>query len=262
MKVPAISGGKDGIGKATQPGHVMKVLAIINGKGGVGKTTLSTHLAIAAERLGLIVAVLDLDPQPSSAMWHGDRNAIGAQPSPSVIACSAAELPLRIRQAREQEADLLILDTPPRVEGEAPEAAKYADAILIPTPPKPIDVKALPQTIQLARASKKPFFVVLNNAPVQGLEVDEVTASLTSHGIEVAPFILHSRKAFYSHMQQGETAADFDPGGKAAAEILGLVLWVAERVGLFTNKQKYNAAVAAAGKVSRLLADQRESTGS
>ena len=106
MKVPAISGGKDGIGKATQPGHVMKVLAIINGKGGVGKTTVSTHLAIAAERLGLIVAVLDLDPQPSSAMWHGDRNAIGAQPSPSVIACSAAELPLRIRQAREQEADL------------------------------------------------------------------------------------------------------------------------------------------------------------
>ena len=93
MKVPAISGGKDGIGKATQPGHVMKVLAIINGKGGVGKTTLSTHLAIAAERLGLIVAVLDLDPQPSSAMWHGDRNAIGAQPSPSVIACSAAGQP-------------------------------------------------------------------------------------------------------------------------------------------------------------------------
>jgi chromosome partitioning protein len=224
----------------------MKILAVINGKGGVGKTTVSTHFAITAERLGLTAAVIDLDPQPSTAMWHSDREAIGAQPTPAVITCTADDLPRRIRQARDQEADLLILDTPPRVEGEAPEAARYADAILIPTPPKPIDIKALPQTIQLARASKKPFFVVLNNAPVQGQEVEEVTASLKGHGIEVAPFVLHSRKAFYSRMQQGETATDFDPGGKAAAEVMGLVLWVAERVGLLTNKQKYKSTIEAA----------------
>jgi chromosome partitioning protein len=215
----------------------MKVLAVINGKGGVGKTTTSTNLGVAFARLGLVVAMLDLDPQPSSNLWSDDREAIGAQPIFAVAKSDRARLPGMLRQARQQEADILILDTPPRVEGETPEAARHADAILIPTPPKPLDIKALPQTIQLARASGKPFFVVLNDAPVQGQEVAEVTEALTRAGIEVAPYVLHSRKAFYSRMQQGETASDFDPGGKAAGEIRALALWVAERVGLLTNIQ-------------------------
>jgi chromosome partitioning protein len=142
-----------------------------------------------------------------------------------------------LRQAREQEADLIILDTPPKADGTASEAAAHADAILIPVQPKPIDLDALPQTIQLARASRKPYFVVLNNAPIQGTEVADATEALTKAGIEVAPIVLHSRKAFYSHMQQGQTAEEFDPSGKAAAEIRALMLWVAERVNLLTSIQ-------------------------
>ena len=149
-----------------------------------------------------------------------------------------------IRQAKKQKADILILDTPPRVEGEAPEAAKYADFILIPTPPKPLDIKALPQTIQLCRASRKPFAVVLNNAPVQGHEVAETVSTLEENGIEVAPPILHSRKAFYARMQQGETAEDHDDKGKAAGEIRALALWTAGRLGMLESIQnnKYTTA--------------------
>ena len=186
-----------------------------------------------AERLGLVTAILDLDPQPSSTLW-GDHRAAS---SPAVVAAQAARLPLFIRQAREQDADLLILDTPPQAAGTATEAAAHADAILIPTQPKPLELDALPQTIQLARASGKPFFVVLNNAPVQGSETADATAALTKAGIEIAPVVLHSRKAFYSHMQEGQTPEEFDPQGKAASEIRALMLWVAERVGLFTSIQ-------------------------
>ena len=212
----------------------MKVLAIINAKGGVGKTTVSTHLAVAAQRLGMVTAILDLDPQPSSTMW-GDHREAGS--SPTVVAAQAARLPIFIKQAREQEADLLILDTPPRADGAAAAAAAHADVILIPTPPRPIDLDALPQTIQLARASGKPFFVVLNNAPVQGREVSDAREALTKAGIEVAPTVLFYRKAFYSHMQKGQTAEEFDPEGKAASEIRALMLWVAERVHLLTSIQ-------------------------
>jgi chromosome partitioning protein len=220
----------------------MKVLAVINAKGGVGKTTVSTHLAVAAERMGLVAAILDLDPQPSSTMWADHRQGV----SPAVVAAQAARLPIFIKQARDQDADLIILDTPPRADGIAAEAVARADAILIPTPPRPIDLDALPQTIQLARASGKPFFVVLNNAPVQGREVMDATDALTKAGIEVAPIVLFFRKAFYSHMQQGQTAEEFDPEGKAAAEIRALMLWVAERVGLLTSIQADKRKTAAA----------------
>src|SRR6185295_6908710 len=110
-----------------------------------------------------------------------------------------------------QEADLIILDTPPKADGTAVDAAAQADLILIPTQPKPIDLDALPQTIQLARASGKPFSVVLNNAPMQGQEVADATAALIQAGIDVAPTVLRSRKAYYSHMQTGQTAEEFDP---------------------------------------------------
>src|SRR3954463_8532270 len=60
------------------------------------------------------------------------------------------------------------------------------------------------------------------------------TVVLEAEGIEVAPVVLHHRKAFYSHWQQGKTAEDADPEGKAAAEARDLMLWVCERLGLTT----------------------------
>jgi chromosome partitioning protein len=211
----------------------MKILAVICRKGGVGKTTIATHLAVAAQKLGLVTAVLDLDPQANSALW-GDYRGEGAQPA--VVAAQAARLPMFIRQAEEQDADLLILDTPPHSDATATAAAAKADALLIPTRASGLDIDALPASIDLARASHKPFFVVFNAAPVQGSEVAEAGHALEAEGIEVAPIILHHRKAYYSHWQSGQTAEEHDPGGKAAAEVRELMLWVSERIGLIPPK--------------------------
>ena len=48
----------------------MKTIAILSNKGGAGKTTIVLHLAVAAERRGVTVAVIDLDPQASAAEWE------------------------------------------------------------------------------------------------------------------------------------------------------------------------------------------------
>ena len=45
----------------------MNIIAIIAQKGGTGKTTLAISLAVAAERAGRMVAIIDLDPQASAS---------------------------------------------------------------------------------------------------------------------------------------------------------------------------------------------------
>ncbi|NOY71637.1 MAG: ParA family protein [Gammaproteobacteria bacterium] len=49
----------------------MKVVAVIAQKGGSGKTTLSLNLTIAAELDGKSTAIIDIDPQASSAKCGG-----------------------------------------------------------------------------------------------------------------------------------------------------------------------------------------------
>ena len=49
-------------------------------------------------------------------------------------------------------------------------------------------------------------------------------------GVELAPAVMHQRKAFAARMQEGRTAPEIEPQGKAAAEVRELLLWVCDKV--------------------------------
>lgn len=204
----------------------MKVLAIVSRKGGAGKTTIALHLAVAAELHGLATAVFDLDPQASAALWSDHRG----EKIPAVVPAQAPRLAALLAQARQNEADLVILDTAPHADGIASEAASHADAILIPCRPSALDLDAIGASIRLARHVDKPAYVVINAAPVQGVETDETRSALANAGVEIAPVVLHQRKAYAARMHEGRTAQEVEPKGKAASEISDLLLWVCEKV--------------------------------
>lgn len=211
----------------------MKVLAIVSRKGGAGKTTIALHLAVAAELHGLATAVFDLDPQASAALWSDHRG----EAIPAVVPAQAPRLASLLAQARANEADLVILDTAPHADGIASEAASHADAILIPCRPSALDLDAIGASIRLARAVNKPAFVVINAAPVQGVETAETRAALANAGVEIAPVVLHQRKAYSARMHEGRTAQEVEPKGKAAAEVKDLLLWLCEKAIMLPNKQ-------------------------
>lgn len=206
----------------------MKTIAIISRKGGAGKTTIVLHLAVEAEAQGKRVAVFDLDPQASAALWS-DHRGTG---SPYVIPAQAPRLASMLEQAKKQKAELVIIDTAPHDDGAASAAASHADFIIIPCRPSSLDLDAITTSIRLASVKAKDAYVLINSAPAQGNETSQAMNALEKAGVQVCPVVLHQRKSFSSHMQIGLTAGEFEARGKAAEEIRNLYSWIANKISI------------------------------
>ena len=211
----------------------MKIIAIISQKGGAGKTTLAVHLATAAIAAGYTTAIIDLDPQGTAASW-GDRRTAGA---PEVISGQAVRLPALTTAARENGADIVILDTAPNADQTASLSARAADLVLIPCRPSTFDLEAIETTLLLAKAAKKPAYVVLNAVPPRSGIGKEATEGLRAGGAQVAPHQLSQRAAYGHSVIDGRTAQEFEPDGKAADEIVVLFKWVCGIVDMPTRGQ-------------------------
>ena len=209
----------------------MQKIAIISQKGGAGKSTLAIHLAVEAAKTQN-VAIIDLDPQASTASW-GDRREAEL---PVVRSAHAARLPQEIALVEENGGELLIIDTAPHSDAAAVEAARAADLVLVPVLPNIFDIEAgLATGTLLRRVTDVPFFVVLNEvAPVGTGEADEAEEALRAQQIPVCPIRIAKRVAYARSLAYGQVACEFEPGGKAATEIEHLHRFACERVHTIT----------------------------
>lgn len=122
-----------------------KILAVFNGKGGVGKTTTAVNLAaILAETHSVLL--VDADPQGSASWWVGRGDN-----KPSFDISQEAD-PSLLGKLKEIEAyELIVVDTPPALNSQSLAAViPIADYLLLPTPPAPMDIAALVQTVKKA----------------------------------------------------------------------------------------------------------------
>jgi chromosome partitioning protein len=204
----------------------MKVIAIISQKGGAGKTTLALHLGVAAELDNKSAAIIDLDPQASATSWGDSR----AAETPAVVSAQASRLQKVLDAARNSGADFVILDTAPHSESAALAAARAADFILIPCRPAILDLRAISDSIDLAKLAAKPSAVVLNAVPPRGSLAQDAEQAVIGYGVPVVPIHIGQRAAFQHALTAGQTAQEYEPGGKAAEEITQLYQWLAQRV--------------------------------
>jgi len=193
----------------------MKTLAFIAQKGGSGKTTLAVHMAICATRKNLRTALIDLDPQGSAYDWNESRddgNKLDA------VKASPGQLAALLKQAKAAGADLVIVDTAPHSDSAAAVTAQLADFVLIPCRPARFDLKAIGSTAQITGLAKTPAAVVINAAP-RGKLAEEARAALQHQGITVIEPVLHQRAAYSHAVIDGRSVHEYEPDGKAAAEI-------------------------------------------
>lgn len=202
----------------------MKTLAIIGQKGGTGKTTLALGLAVAAQSKGLTVAVIDLDPQTTAANWSDRRG----NSSPTVVSCQSARLAQVLATAEKEGVDLAILDTPGKSAEASIAAAKAASLVLLPIQPQLYDLETLTSLKDVLMLAGNPAsVVVINRAPAQGRRHIEAQELAAQTGLKICPVVLHARAAHGDAGNLGQSAAEFDPEGKAGQEVARLYSYIA-----------------------------------
>lgn len=193
----------------------MKILVVANQKGGAGKTTLTAHLGVAAEsaEAGPVV-LLDTDPQGSLSEWWNSREAN----TPALASSTLPDLSEKLDALRAAGAALVVIDTPPAITKSIAAVVALADLVLIPVRPSPHDLRAVGQTVDIAREANKPFVFCVTQAKANARLTVQAVAALSEHG-HVASSIVHDRIDFAASMIDGHTVTETDSKGRSAKEI-------------------------------------------
>ncbi len=204
----------------------MKTIAILSQKGGAGKTTLAINLSVEASSSKKQSAIIDLDPQASSANWHDARE----QENPVVVSAQPSRLNQVLEAAKDAGASFVFIDSAPHSESAALAAARAADLVLIPCRPAILDIRAISNTIDLVNLAGTQSAVVLNCVPPRGTLADEADEAVASYGVTLAPIRIGQRAAFVHSVTSGQAVQEYEPKGKAANEISMLYKWIVKQV--------------------------------
>lgn len=216
----------------------MKTIALVTQKGGTGKSSIAVSLAVAAAETGHNSYVLDLDPQGTSKNWFERRVA----DTPQVAAIEASQVERALIALRQQEYDLVIIDTAGVDTPATILAMQAADLCLIPARPSIADIEATRATIASLTKLGKPFAFVLNQCPAgRSVRTSDAYRVLSLGGV-VAAATLATRADHIDALATGQGVTERDPNGKAAAEVRELLKWLMNKMEGKTDDKKARVA--------------------
>lgn len=172
--------------------HPAKVLVVLNGKGGVGKTTTAINLAASFADHNRVLLV-DADPQQSATWWfERNQNPLGFDLAQETNPALLKDL------GQVKNYTLVVVDTPPALGSDTLRAlAPAADYLLLPTPPAPMDLAVLIETVKAAVIpSGTSYRVLLTRVDPRSLgEALEAQNTLMELGIPACHAFVRAYKA-------------------------------------------------------------------
>lgn len=195
-----------------------KVIAVAQQKGGSGKTTIAVNLAVAYARQGMSVALLDTDPQGSLGRWFMARRERLGEPGMEFSTSSAWGVSYECEKLRRQ-ADIVLIDTPPKVDADLRPTLREADLVLIPVATSHVDLWATEGVLDLARRERKRATVILNRVKPGTRLAAEVAEAAQALEAELAAAVLANRIAYAETLGMGLGAQEAGRRGPATAEV-------------------------------------------
>ncbi len=200
-----------------------KVITIAQQKGGSGKTTIATNLAtVFSLKNNFSTTLLDTDPQGSLGKWFITRKE--KLEDKNTLQFKTASLWGAQYEAKtlKEKCDIVIIDTPPKIEADGRPAIEIADLVLIPISPSQVDFWATESIIELAKREKKEILILINRANAKSKLIKEAVKFVKDMEVKKAKTILGNRQIFVSSMGLGLTVVEKQRTGKGCLEMLSL----------------------------------------
>ena len=200
-----------------------KVITIAQQKGGTGKTTLAVHLALAFIKYhNLKLAIIDTDPQGSLGQWYVIRSE-KKLPNGNLTFKTASLWGAQYEsKALKNDHDIVIIDTPPKIESDARPSIEAADLVLIPMSASHVDFWATGAIVAIAKKANKKILVQINRANRRSKLISKTNDFIKSLNLTSTKTIIGHRQIYASSMGEGKTAVEKQKKSIAVEEINNL----------------------------------------
>ena len=197
-----------------------KVITISQQKGGSGKTTLAVHLALAFIKYhNLKVAVIDTDPQGSLGKWFMIRTEKKISNENLTFKTASLWGAQYESKTLKKDHDIVIIDTPPKIESDARPSIESADLVLIPIAASHVDFWATGAIVEIAKKANKKILIQINRSSQRSKLIIKTNEFIKSLNLSPTKTIIGNRQIYASSMGEGKTAVEKQKKSSAVEEI-------------------------------------------
>ena len=197
-----------------------KVITIAQQKGGTGKTTLAVHLALAFIKYhNLKIAIIDTDPQGSLGKWFMIREEKKLSNNNLTFKTASLWGAQYESKTLKKDHDIVIIDTPPKIESDARPSIESADLVLIPMAASHVDFWATGAIVEIAKKANKKILIQINRSSQRSKLISKTNDFIKSLNLSATKTIIGNRQIFASSMGEGKTAVEKQKKSNAVEEI-------------------------------------------
>lgn len=200
------------------------IISVASTKGGVGKSTIAVNLAVEASREGKKVLLVDSDVQGSAAGFRY------ARAKDDIQAMSIVTPTLHRDLNAFSSFDVVVIDCGGRDTGVFRSALLAADIVIIPVLPSQYDIWATADNVENVRAAAvvknfHAFFLfnqIITHTKISGEAQAALKEIIDGAEISLLDTQIFSRVAYKTSISFGLGVSEYEPNGKAAAEVRAL----------------------------------------